>query len=121
MKILIVEDNFGKLQKIRKILDKYELKYDVVSTGKDALRVLEEHQYEILILDICFPWQENEIAKNNGIKIMEIQNIPKTIVYSDVPVEKIWEKEGKNQPDCFIMQAVFPFQLEAIIRKCCLK
>lgn len=122
MKILIVEDSSSKLHRIQNILEKYGLEYDVATNGKDALRLENEYRYNAVILDIEFPWEENgNIGGHTGIEIMRIFDREKrdiqVIVYSTVPVEEIWKKAGEKPASCFVMQAVFPFQLEGAICK----
>lgn len=121
MKILIVEDNSGKLRRIQTILQKYGLEYDVAMTGKDALRLESEHRYDFAVLDIEFPWNEHEnIVGHPGLEIMRAFDKKKSdiqvIVYSNVPVEEIWKKTGEKPANCFVIQAVFPFQLENAIK-----
>lgn len=125
MKILIVEDDPGKLRKIQEILKKYGLEeeYDVVTTGEDALRLEEQCKHELAILDIEFPWDEDEkkVVEHPGVEIMRVFDQQKSgikvVVYSTIPVEEIWTNGGEPPPNCFYMQAVFPFQLEQIISK----
>lgn len=121
-KILVVEDTLNKLQVIRNILDRYELKYDVAETGKDALMLEKEHHYDIVILDIELPWNEgDEIIGYPGIEIMrkfdEKESKIKAIVFSTIRVEEIWKQNGEEPPKCFLTQAVFSIHLDWIIKR----
>jgi CheY-like chemotaxis protein len=116
MKILIVEDSSSKLHRIQNILEKHGIEYDVATNGKDALEMCREHQYKVGILDIEFPWEDEPIKGYTGMEMMRIfdkeKRDIKVIVYSIIPVEEIWKRNGEELPNCFAMQAVFPFQLE---------
>ncbi len=54
MRLLIIEDNRILAENIRTILAKYHV-VDVVHNGNDALEYIDEHSYDLLILDLHLP------------------------------------------------------------------
>ena len=75
MKILIVDDNNQKLNRIRDLLDDAGAlpdQIDVAMTGVDARRHLSQIQYDLLILDIALPMRSgNDPDRRGGIKLLE--------------------------------------------------
>ncbi len=55
LKILVVEDNLMNQFLIRTILEKKEIKHDIVENGKQALLRLENNKYDIILMDLMMP------------------------------------------------------------------
>ena len=53
--ILIVEDNIINQKVAEMILRKYFIKTDVVSNGKEALKILKEKKYDLILMDCQMP------------------------------------------------------------------
>ncbi|HHH0507739.1 TPA: hypothetical protein ACPZQB_000701 [Yersinia enterocolitica] len=75
IKILIVEDDFYKLNDIKKILESngiYSPAYDFANNVTDALVFLKKTSYDILILDLSLPLRANENPiENGGVRILK--------------------------------------------------
>lgn len=123
MKILIVEDDKRKLHTILDILSP-EVKYDVAMCEKEAMRLAMQKKYEVLITDMQFPKEKGkQVQKNAGVELIRKmkkackEKMPKIIVYSLIPVEKVWERLGETPPKEYIGQVVFRQNLEVLLRK----
>ena len=55
LKILVVEDNLMNQFLIKTILEKREIKHDIVENGKQALLQLENNAYDIILMDLMMP------------------------------------------------------------------
>ena len=76
-KILIIEDDQNQFKSIRALLENNPVKCESAVTGKEALSMLKENIYQLIILDLSLP-------DANGIELIkEIKQIDK---YADVPV-----------------------------------
>ncbi len=54
-KILLVEDNLINQQVAQEILERMGLEVDVVSNGLEAVNILNEHDYDLVLMDIQMP------------------------------------------------------------------
>lgn len=54
-KILIVDDTKINLILISKIMDKYQVNYDLAGNGMEAFGLFEQHQFDLIITDIQMP------------------------------------------------------------------
>ena len=55
VKILIVEDNKINQMITKKILTKMDLKCDIVDNGEDAVEMIKNNDYNIILMDIHMP------------------------------------------------------------------
>jgi two-component system cell cycle response regulator DivK len=76
-KVLVVEDNSLNLELVLDILDAMGFEARGVEEGKEALGIIENEQYDLVLMDI-------ELPGMNGIEVME--NIKKKKSYEKVPV-----------------------------------
>ncbi|MCR5686707.1 MAG: response regulator [Lachnospiraceae bacterium] len=77
--ILVVDDNYTNLNVARAILEKYGATVLTAMSGKDALRVLSDHEADLVFLDYMMP-------EMNGIDTLEnIRKIPGS-KYVSMPV-----------------------------------
>lgn len=88
IKILIVEDNPNKQQKIGNVVKKVcenkdNIEILTASESIEAKRVLSKHNIDIMILDICLPVRiTDKPDKEGGIKLLkEIKQASKKYVY----------------------------------------
>ena len=123
MRILIVEEDKRKLHTILEIL-KPEFEYDVAMCEKEAMRLAMQNEYEVLITDMQFPKEKGEtVQRNAGVELIKKMRetckgkMPKIIVYSLIPIEKVWERLGEMPPEEYIGQVVFRQNLEVLLRK----
>ena len=55
MKILVVEDNKINQMITKKILNKMNLNCDVIDNGEDAVEMVKETSYDVVLMDIHMP------------------------------------------------------------------
>ncbi|MGV3630671.1 MAG: PAS domain S-box protein [Bacteroidota bacterium] len=55
LKILVVEDNLMNQFLIKTILEKQEIRHEIVENGKQALLKLQDAQYDIILMDLMMP------------------------------------------------------------------
>ena len=55
LKILLTEDNITNQFVATKILNKLGYKPDVANNGKEAVRMVQEKQYDIILMDVRMP------------------------------------------------------------------
>ncbi|NHM07958.1 response regulator [Flavobacterium sp. CYK-4] len=55
LKVLVVEDNKINQLVTQKIMDKHQIKCDMVEDGFSALHLLETNQYDVILMDINMP------------------------------------------------------------------
>jgi len=76
-KVLVVEDNIMNLELVLDILGSMDFEAKGVENGKEALSLIEQEQYDLILMDI-------ELPGMNGIDLMN--NIKRKISYEKVPV-----------------------------------
>mgnify|MGYP003334577932 FL=1 len=54
-RILVVDDEEIVLKSCLRILDGSDFKVETATNGRDALRRVEEHHYDLIVLDIMMP------------------------------------------------------------------
>ncbi|WP_462281839.1 hybrid sensor histidine kinase/response regulator, partial [Salinivirga cyanobacteriivorans] len=54
-KVLVVDDNPSNIQLIANMLDGQGFTIEVATSGKDALELLEEYRFDLILLDIMMP------------------------------------------------------------------
>ena len=67
-RILVVDDNRMNLKVAGKLLGIFGIKADMVSSGQEALEILSEKQYDIILLDHMMPEMDGGPARNKGRK-----------------------------------------------------
>jgi two-component system, sensor histidine kinase and response regulator len=90
-KILIIEDNeyLGRMYQNLLSLEKFEIKW--VATGDEGLKIAEEFQPDLILLDIIMP-------KTNGITILkQLKENPQTQNIKVVMLTVLGEKDMIDQ------------------------
>jgi DNA-binding NtrC family response regulator len=71
--ILIIDDNKSVLRILAKILESAGFKCGMANSGKEALKKLKEHNFELAIIDV-------RLKDMNGLDLLEtIQKTPSTM------------------------------------------
>lgn len=55
IKLLLVEDNVLNQKLIYLTLSKYGFKIDIANNGREALKLLEDKKYDIILMDLMMP------------------------------------------------------------------
>ncbi len=61
---LIVEDDAAARELLGQLLESLDFAFDLAADGEEALRCLDDHEYDVILLDIVLP-------KVSGIEVME--------------------------------------------------
>jgi signal transduction histidine kinase/DNA-binding response OmpR family regulator len=75
LKILIAEDNVMNQDLMRHLLSYWHFDFDIVNNGKEAIEALQQHDYQLLLMDIQMPLMDGYTTTTkirNELKI----NIP---------------------------------------------
>jgi len=72
LRILVVEDNKINQMVTQKIMDKQQVKCDMVSDGLEAIEILKDQKYDIILMDINMPvingFETSRRIRNMGIQ-----------------------------------------------------
>jgi DNA-binding response OmpR family regulator len=109
--ILVVDDSLTERELIKKTLQEEGYGIETADNGEDALKMVKENDYDLIILDVVMPGK-------NGFQVC--REIKKDEFTSDIPIilvtskgqesDKFW---GKRQgADEYIVK---PFQIEELI------
>jgi PAS domain S-box-containing protein len=116
LRILVAEDNELNQILIQKILEKWKVKYDIVSNGKLALDKLEQQHYHIVLMDLQMP----EISGLDAAKI--IRSKQSNVRNKGVPIIAI-TADAFPETNIAVLDAGMndfitkPFQKEELYRK----
>ena len=55
VRVLVVEDNEINQSLIRHLFDSWNLSFEMAGNGKEALDMLKDHQYDLVLMDIQMP------------------------------------------------------------------
>src|SRR5258705_7189804 len=76
IKILVAEDNAMNQSLMKHLLDDWNLDFDIVNNGEEAIKALQQKKYSLVLMDIQMPQMDGYTAT------MKIRNESK----SDIPV-----------------------------------
>lgn len=114
---LVVDDNKMNLKVAGKLLSLFGIKADMVSSGKEALEVLSEKQYDILFLDHMMPEMDG-IEVLHEIKARSLVSEETAIIALTANaisgVREMYLSEGF---DDYLSKPIEPAELESILRK----
>lgn len=69
-KVLLVEDNEMNVLIAKRLLEKWEMKTDVAVNGKDAIKMIESSNYDIVLMDLQMPimdgYEATRILREKG-------------------------------------------------------
>ncbi len=114
--VLLVEDSLTTREMMTKLLIKEGLKVDIASNGVEALGILNQKEFDVVVLDIVMP-------KMNGYEVCRrVKSDPKT---EQVPVvicsskgeefDRYWGM--KQGADAYITKPFQPSELVSTIKK----
>ena len=103
-RILVVEDNFINQKVISQILKRWKIDFSMADNGKQALNILQEKVFDLILMDLQMPIMDgfettNIIRKDK--KYQEIKNIPIIALTADAFVET-QNKVFKNKMNAFV-------------------
>ncbi len=117
VRTLVVDDNKMNLKVAGKLLSLFGIKADMVSSGREALEVLSEKQYDILFLDHMMPEMDG-IEVLHEIKARSLVSEETAIIALTANaisgVREMYLSEGF---DDYLSKPIEPAELESILRK----
>lgn len=110
-KILYVEDNLDTAEAVKIILEKEGFEAEIVSSGKDCMRIAKEKKFDLILLDIMLPDMSGwDIFDNLKGKV-----VSKFAFLSAIPVSK--ERMAELKKSGISDYITKPFAKEDLIRR----
>ncbi|WP_420154249.1 ATP-binding protein, partial [Siphonobacter sp.] len=75
-KILVVEDNLMNRKYVGGLLDKWHIPYKIVTDGQEAIRIIENENFDLILMDIQMPFLD---GYETTLMIRSTQNINQNI------------------------------------------
>jgi signal transduction histidine kinase/CheY-like chemotaxis protein len=83
IKVLVVEDNVLNQLLMKTLLDNFEFEHDIAGTGKQAIGMLQNKPYDIILMDLQMPGM-NGFEATSYIRNQMKSNIPIIALTADV-------------------------------------
>ncbi len=127
-RILVVEDEPYKRNSVHDVLAQFKNVevYDATFAEQAIAICKNESNIDVLILDMGFPWKKEEKPEGkNGIKMVEKikevcsdknKKMPKIVVYSITPFERLMLNQGFEIPKEFSGQTCYKAGLEELLK-----
>jgi len=127
-KILVVEDEPCKRNSVHDVLAQFKnIEVYDATFAEQAIEICKnESNIDVLIIDMGFPWKKEEKPEGkNGIKMVEKikevcsaknKKMPRIVVYSITPFERLMIKHGIEIPKEFSGQTFYKTGLEEILK-----
>lgn len=82
LRVLIAEDNPMNAEILTVLLDRWEVNYTVVSNGKAALRLVQQHPFDLVLMDLYMPEMDGLTAASEirDLEDPQLAQIPITIM-----------------------------------------
>ena len=117
-KILIVDDDRVVLASCRRILESEGYSVSLTSSVKEALRILEEKKYDILLVDVIMPEYDGMYLIGNVRE--NLPNLP-ILVMSGYPTPETISSGMQMGATHFIAKPFTPDELIAAVQNALLK
>ena len=112
-KILVAEDDEFNQELIKAILNNFEIDYDIVSNGEEAIQKVKDNKYDLIFLDINMP----KMGGLEAIKeIKKLTNTPVIALTANAFKEDV-EKYFKEGFDDYISKPIKLDELERVFSK----
>jgi len=115
--ILIAEDNEVNLMYISTLMSKWKINVDFARNGKEALNLLLENNYHLVLMDIQMPEMDGyEVTKSIRASDHRNKNVPIIALTASTFVSNRNEAYEAGMTD-FLSKPFSPDQLSAVISK----
>jgi CheY-like chemotaxis protein len=116
-RILVVDDNSVNLYVARNLLGLYDIKPTCVLSGEMAIKAVEKHDFDLILMDYMMPRMDGiEAAHRIREQYPAYKDIP-IIAFTANAVEEARELLLKEGMDDFISKPVKGSELEALLKK----
>ena len=115
-KILVIDDEELIIRSLAKLLEKNGFEVFVVKRGQDALAMVEEETFDLIISDIKMPGMNGVESIKGVFKVLEERGFLKpAIIFITGYADKELENEAKNlNPFAYIYK---PFDVTTLVKK----
>jgi CheY-like chemotaxis protein len=115
-KILVIDDEELIVRSLAKLLEKSGYDVFVVKTGEDALVVVEEESFDLIISDIRMPGMTGveAVEQISGYLSSNKQNCPPVIFITGYADKECEAKAKKLNPAAYILK---PFDVQDLVSK----
>jgi CheY-like chemotaxis protein len=113
--ILIVEDDFDLRRMFRTALTFEGYVVIEASDGLDALRALDGHAIDLIVLDLVLPLVSGHVVLQEVAARAHTQQVPVVVVVTGSP-----GPHDDLQASCVLMKPVTPERLGQTVRRCLL-
>ena len=112
IKVLVVDDLELNFKVVRKFLDRWELKYDYARNGFEAIEKVQDHHFDVVLMDLQMPEMDGYEATKRIRKLEapEKNQIPIIALTASALLE-IRKKVYENGMDDFITKPIKPTDL----------
>ncbi len=117
LRILLADDNPINLKVGQSYLQKMGYRPELASNGKEVLTALENHPFEVVILDVQMPVMDGYETAREIRKRFSDEKRPKLIAITGNAMEGDREKCLEAGMDDYITKPVRPRELEAVLRR----
>jgi CheY-like chemotaxis protein len=116
-RVIVVDDNKMNLKVAGKLLGLFGIKADMVGSGKEALQVLSEKEYDIIFLDHMMPEMDGiEVLREIKARKL-ISDKTEVIALTANAISGVREMYLSEGFDDYLSKPIEPAELEAILRK----
>jgi len=114
LKVLIVEDNKLNQDLMISLMKKMGCDYDIVNNGVECLSQLEDHEYEVILMDLQMPVMDG----NECTQIIRSKNIQTPIIAVTAHALKEYQEKTKESGvDDYIIKPIKFGELQGKIKK----
>ncbi len=115
--VLVVDDNVMNRVVLEQFLQKWQLKFQSVEGGKEALKIIKEQSFNLILLDIQMPEMDGyEVTKIIRETADNNQDIPIVALSADI-YSNVHDKIIGSGMDDFVSKPFKPDELYAILQK----
>jgi len=97
-KILIVDDEIGICEEFRDVLEEDNHKVDFATNGQEAIRKIQEQEFDLVFLDVLMPRMEGREVLE---EVKKISRVPVAIISGYMPPNKEKDVMALGAVACF--------------------
>ncbi len=117
-KVLVVDDNIVNLTIAQKLLEPYRLSVDIATGGKEALRKVNENEYELIFMDHMMPEMDGveTLVEIRKTEIAYCKTVPVVVLTANAIYGAREELMGSGFSD-YVAKPIDVKQLEEVLYK----
>ena len=116
LNVLIAEDNSINVLVLKKMLEKWQVHYTVVSNGKEAIKAVEDHQFDLILMDLQMPILDGYQATNSIRDLKDkVKASTPIVALSAFSQTEIKEKTKSYKMDGYMTKPFNPNELYSLL------